>query len=72
MRKQLPTYITPPDFKCPECGEECEIIALDTSFDYGEGHHGAAGIHYPSDCGLPVTDCCEAEPDIDVETYDPH
>lgn len=61
--KTLPQYITPPDTRCPECGEPCEIVGLDNSFDYGGTHctFGRAGTHYPSGWGWPVSDCCEAD-----------
>jgi hypothetical protein len=59
---RLPKYNTPIGFCCPECGEECSIVALDTSFAYSGTHctNGMSGIHYPQDYGIPVTDCCEA------------
>jgi len=73
--KRLPTWVTPPDFKCPACHQPCKIIAIDTSFSYSGTHctHGQAGIHYPSDYGNPVTDCCEAdvpEAELDEPDYD--
>ena len=48
---------------CPECGEICNIIPLNNSFDYSGTHctHGRAGTYYPDDYGRPVSDCCEAE-----------
>lgn len=55
-------YSTPDGTTCPECGEECEIIPLENSFDYAGTHctHGVGGVHYPSDYGAPVSSCCEA------------
>ena len=45
---------------CPECGEECQVIEIDDSFDYSGTHctGGMSGTH-----NVPVyyaSDCCEA------------
>ena len=75
MRK-FTGYVTPEDFVCPDCGEKAIIVPLDNSFDYAGTHctYGRSGIHYPQDYGSPVTACCEApveaevnEPDIDED-----
>ena len=71
--KTLPTWKTPTDFLCPACKQSCKIIALDDSFSYSGTHctGGQAGIHYPSDYGTPVTDCCEAEvPNAELDEPD--
>ena len=61
--KRLPTYHTPDNFICPACHKSAKIIALDSSFSYAGTHctGGRSGIHYPSDYGMPITDCCEVE-----------
>ena len=48
---------------CAQCGEPCGLILLDNSFDYSGTHctGGKSGTHYPSDYGMPVSDCCESE-----------
>ena len=55
---------------CPDCGEKCNVIALDNSFDYAGTHctHGRSGTHYPDGYGDPVSDCCEAYIE-DMEDY---
>ncbi len=60
------------DTICPKCGEECTIIALDNAFDYSGTHctGGRSGTHYPSDYGTPVSDCCEAPMECDIEEDD--
>ena len=47
---------------CPDCGEECNVIPLDNSFDYAGTHctGGLPGTHKPDGFGSPVSDCCEA------------
>ena len=59
--KIFPDYHTPPDTRCPECGELCQIVPLLNEFDYVGTHctHGLPGIHYPDNWGNPVSDCCE-------------
>ncbi len=66
-RPNLPDYETPDDFVCPECEEYCHIIPLDNSFDYSGTHctHGLSGTEYPPDYGIPVTDCCEVQVEIE-------
>ena len=66
---KLPNYHTPEGTTCPECGEECAIIALDNSFDYAGTHctFGLAGVHYPAGFGSPVSSCCEADMDGEQE-----
>ena len=61
-RKNPPEYVTPDGFRCPECGEPCQIIPLLNDFDYAGTHctHGLGGTHYPDNWGDPVSDCCEA------------
>ncbi len=68
--KETPVYTTPQGFKCPECGDECEIIPLLNDFGYAGTHctGGRAGCHYPSNWGQPVTSCCCAP--IDDYEYD--
>jgi len=71
--KNLPLYKTPTNFLCPACNQPCHIIALDDSFSYSGTHctAGQAGIHYPSDYGSSVTDCCEADvPDAEMDEPD--
>lgn len=71
MRPKSPVYTTPDNQRCPDCGEPCTIIALDDSFDYSGTHctGGIAGTYYPSDCGTPVSDCCESPiPDAEIES----
>ena len=60
---RIPTYTTPANFRCPECGQECKIIANENEFSYPGTHctHGRGGTEYPSDWGNPISDCCEAE-----------
>jgi hypothetical protein len=60
--KTPPEYHTPPDTRCPECGELCQIIPLRNEFDYAGSYasHGLPGCHYPSNWGKSVSDCCEA------------
>ena len=55
-----PTYHTPPDTRCPECGELCKIVPLLNEFDYPGSHvtHGLSGTHYPDSWGEPMSDCC--------------
>ena len=52
---------------CPDCGEPWEIVPLDNSFDYSGTHctFGNSGTHYPDDYGRPVSDCCDAEMEVD-------
>ena len=52
---------------CPECGEECQVIAVDDSFDYSGTHctGGSQGTHNVEI--YHVSDCCEAE----IEDYEP-
>jgi len=45
---------------CPKC-KSTSIQIIDDSFDYGEGHHGSAGVEivkYPTcrDCGYGEQD----------------
>lgn len=49
--------------RCPECGEECNVIPLDNAFGYAGTHctGGLGGTHYPDGYGTPVSECCEAE-----------
>jgi hypothetical protein len=46
---------------CPGCGDPCEVVRLDNSFDYAGTHctGGTGGTHYPDGYGDPVSDCCE-------------
>jgi hypothetical protein len=46
---------------CPECGDPCEIIIDNGSFDYAGTHctHGMAGTHHEPD--RYVSACCEAD-----------
>ena len=50
------------EVKCPKCGEFCEIVPLDNSFDFAGTHctHGQSGTNYPNDHGSPVSNCCDA------------
>lgn len=63
MKREIPTYETPPDARCSDCGEACKVVALRNEFSYSGTHctYGKPGIEYPSDWGRPVSDCCEAE-----------
>ncbi len=58
---KTPIYITPKNQKCPACKELCEIVPLRNEFNYAGTHctHGLSGIHYPSNWGEPVSDCCQ-------------
>ena len=58
----LPKYTTPFGTTCPDCSEECRVIALRDDFDYAASHctHGRPGTHYGPDHGAPVSDCCES------------
>jgi hypothetical protein len=60
--KESPEYITPPNYKCSNCGELCKIIPLRNEFDFAGTHctNGLDGTHYPVNWGDPVSDCCEA------------
>ena len=62
---KVPKYETPKDCFCTQCGERCELIALENEFSYSGTHcnHGKAGKHDPSEWGSPVSDCCEADTD---------
>ena len=66
-RKTAPEYQTPPDTRCPECGELCQIVPLKNEFGYAGTHctHGQAGTRYPFNWGQPVSDCCGASMEID-------
>ena len=63
--QQIPEYETPADCFCTQCGERCQLIALQNEFDYSGTHcnNGQPGTHYPSDWGIPVSECCEADTD---------
>ena len=64
MRK-VPEYETPADCFCMQCGERCQLIALQNEFDYAGTHcnNGSPGTHFPPDWGIPVSECCEADTD---------
>ena len=49
-------------YKCSCCGEKCELISIDESFDYAGTHctHGQSGTHVQWSEG---SDCCEADCD---------
>lgn len=63
MSRTVPQYDTPADCFCTQCGERCNIIALENEFDYGGTHctNGQSGTHYPPGWGDPVSDCCEED-----------
>lgn len=67
MSKNIPEYHTPPDTRCSECGELCQIIPLRNEFGYAGTHctHSLPGTHCPPNWGEPVSDCCEASMEID-------
>lgn len=46
--------------KCPSCNEVMEAVPLRNEFDYAGTHctYGQSGVHYPSDWGTPVSQCC--------------
>ena len=46
---------------CNDCGEECQIIGIDDSFDYSGTHctYGRSGTHRVP--VYPGSDCCEAD-----------
>ena len=71
---KLPTYSTPPNFTCPECGELADIVGDDNSFDFSGTHctHGQSGTHYPEGWGAPICSCCEAplEASLEEDPYD--
>lgn len=58
--KEIPEYTTPQGFRCPECGELCQIVPLRNEFSYSGTHctHGLDGTHYPDSWGDPVSNCC--------------
>ena len=62
-----PTYDAPPGTRCPSCGCFCRVVPLRNEFDYAGTHctYGQPGIHYPAGWGSPVSDCCEADIDLD-------
>ncbi len=70
--KEAPVYTTPDGFRCPECGELCQIVPLRNEFDYAGTHctGGLSGTHYPDNWGEPVSDCCEASIP-ERSTFDP-
>jgi hypothetical protein len=63
MGRKAPEYTTPAECYCTQCGERCDLIALENEFDYSGTHcnNGTAGTHYPCDWGQPVSDCCESD-----------
>ena len=62
---KLPVYETPADCYCTQCGERCQLIALQNEFSYSGTHcnNGKPGTHYPPDRGIAVSECCEADTD---------
>lgn len=50
---------------CPSCGQECHIVPYDdaTPYEYGS----TSGIHRGGRDGLPVSHCCEADIEVDVD-----
>jgi len=57
---KIPTYETPADCFCTWCGERCQLIALQNEFDL-PFIHGKTETVYPTDWGIPVSECCEAD-----------
>jgi len=63
VMRRKPEYETPEGAFCVECGFPCTVVPLLNEFDYAGTHctYGAAGTHYPSNWGAPVSNCCEGE-----------
>ena len=52
---------------CPECGEECQVTAINDNFDYS-GTHCTGGISGTHNVEIYyASDCCEVE----IEDYEP-
>ena len=68
--KKVPEYSTPQGFRCPVCGELCQIVPLLNEFSYSGTHctGGLDGTEYPPSWGNPVCDQCLAS--VDDYEYD--